>query len=317
MHRADPDPSTSRSPREGRPGTGVRGGRFGMVCLLAVIGLVAGCTTERSPSASSGVAASSAATAPGVQPATGGTTPEPPQRADTPPPAPPVGACYLLTSASLTRLSNDSSPVPCGGRHTARTIHVGRLDAVVDGHAVAVDSGVVRRQLARDCPRRLLGYLGGPRERLRLSRFAVVWFSPSVLQSDEGAAWFRCDVVAFDRGDTLFALPRSGDLRGVLSRPGALDTFGLCGTAAPGASGFRRVICARPHSWRAFDTVDLGRGRPYPGVSRVRTAGDTVCKDRARSRAPSTLRFRYGWEWPTAEQWAAGRRYGYCWRPDA
>ena len=28
------------------------------------------------------------------------------------------------------------------------------------------------------------------------------------------------------------------------------------------------------------------------------------------------LSFRFGWEWPTREQWRAGQRHGYCWAPD-
>ena len=43
--------------------------------------------------------------------------------------------------------------MPCSERHTAQTIHVGRLDTVVDGHALAVDSDRVLHQLATTCPR--------------------------------------------------------------------------------------------------------------------------------------------------------------------
>ncbi len=230
------------------------------------------------------------------------------------PPAPPRAACYRLTSAELTGPTNASSPVPCTRRHTARTIHVGRLDLRVRGRAVAVDAPAVQRQLAEVCPRRLAAYVGGTRRTRNLSRLAVVWFSPTLEQAAAGARWFRCDLVAFDRGDRLLALPRAGRLRGVLDRPAALDTYGLCGTAAPGAQRFERVACARRHTWRAIDTLALG-GRRYPGVGKARRAGDTACKSEARARAEDTLRFRYGWEWPTARQWAAGQRFGYCWAP--
>jgi hypothetical protein len=94
-----------------------------------------------------------------------------------------------------------------------------------------------------------------------------------------------------------------------------LDTYGLCGTAAPGARGFERVACARRHTWRAFTTVPLPGGTAYPGTTKVRTAGDDVCKARARARATDALKFRYGWEWPTREQWSTGQHFGYCWVP--
>jgi hypothetical protein len=75
------------------------------------------------------------------------------------------------------------------------------------------------------------------------------------------------------------------------------------------------VVCSRRHSWRAIDTIPLAGGTAYPGVTVVRRAGNTTCRDLARSRAGSTLRFQYGWEWPTREQWARGQHFGYCWVP--
>ena len=234
-----------------------------------------------------------------------------------PPAAPSEGACYRLSRDQLTRSSNDSAAVPCTARHTARTIYVGHLDTVVHGHSVAVGSDVVRRQLASTCSRKLASYLGGSKSTRHLSRFNVVWFSPTPAQSDRGAAWFRCDVIAFARADALLDLPESAGrkLKGVLDRPGALDTYGLCGTATPGSRGFERVACAKKHSWKAVDTIPLNGGRAYPGVAVVRKAGDAACKAKARARAADTLKFKYGWEWPTREQWSSGQHFGYCWVP--
>ena len=231
------------------------------------------------------------------------------------PPAPEAAACYRLTGRQLTQPTNDSRPVPCGGRHTAVTIFVGRLDAGVDGRPVPVDSARAQRQVAATCPRRLGAYLGGSAETRDLSRFNVVWYSPTLEQADRGADWFRCDLIAFSRSDALQPLPRPGRLRGALVRPRALDTWGLCGTAAPGAPGFERVICARRHSWRAVDTIPLAGRKRYPGIPVVRKAGDSRCRDVARARSGGALRFSYGWEWPTRAQWARGQRFGYCWVP--
>ena len=70
---------------------------------------------------------------------------------------------------------------PCASRHTAQTIYVGMLDTVVDGHAVAVDSATVQRQLsharARASSRRTSA---GRRTARDLSRFNVVWYSPTL-----------------------------------------------------------------------------------------------------------------------------------------
>ena len=280
--------------------------RAGLASAVAAALLAAGCTagsddpaTEPPTSSASPSAAASSAT-PSTAPV---------------PPVPKQGACYRLRFDQLTQPSNSSRPVPCTSRHDAQTIHVGRLDTHVDGHAVAVDSDRVIRQLSTECPRRLAAHLGGTAEDLELSRFEVVWFSPTLEQSDLGAAWFRCDAIALAGGETLFPLPAPRQLAGVLGGSGAA-AYGLCGTAAPGDRDFARVICARPHSWRAIATIPIAGGQAYPGQQRVRSAGNDTCRDEVRARAEDPLKFQYGWEWPTRSQWLDGQRFGYCWAPD-
>jgi hypothetical protein len=280
--------------------------------LLTTTLLLTGCSADadkpsstRTPAASTS-ASTTATTGASSGPATSAASPA------TPPPAPPRAACYRLSTADLTRPANDASPVPCRSRHTARTIFVGRLR----GAAASPAAGdAVTRQLSTTCPSRLAQFLGGSARTRDLTRFEVVWFSPTQADTEAGAAWFRCDVVAFARGDHLLALPRKDSLAKVLTRKGALDTYGLCGTAAPGARGFTRVVCGQRHSWRALDTIILSGGRAYPGTAKVRKAGESVCKARARAVATDTLRFTYGWEWPTRQQWRAGQHFGYCWAP--
>jgi hypothetical protein len=276
--------------------------------VLAAALLVAGCTSDPGPRA--GSRSPSGQEPSDSRRAVSSPTPTEPT---TPPPDP---ACYRLTFEELPQITSTEDPVDCSARHTTQTIHVGQLDTVVHGHAVSVHSDHVRDQLAKVCPRRLARFLGGTAEERRLSRFEVVWFSPTLPQSDSGAAWFRCDVVALAGNEELFRLDRPGRMRGVLDREEALATYGLCGSAAPGTPDFARVICARPHRWRAISTIPLEGGREYPGVEEVRSAGDQVCSDQARALAEDPLQFRYGWEWPTREQWDRGQRYGYCWMPD-
>lgn len=284
-----------------------------MLAVGALAGaLLTGCTgTSQEPAASPSGSASGSSSSGGSASGSASPTTRP-----VVPPAPEADACYRLAVPQLTRPTSDADPVRCRSRHTARTIFVGRLRTVVDGHSVAVDSAAVQRQLATTCPRRLAAFVGGSAQTRDLSRFNVVWFSPTLAQSDAGADWFRCDLVAFADEESLLALPRRGSLRGVLDRPDALDTYGLCGSAAPGTAGFERLACGRSHSWRAFATIPLSGGRRYPGVAAVRSAGDSTCKDRARARSQDSLRFRYGWEWPTRDQWQRGQRYGLCWVPD-
>ena len=289
----------------------------------ALLLLVAGCTGDAGdPGAGTepGVSAEDApsgdgrdASEDGAPPsAAGEATPAAPAAG---PPAPPGEGCYRLPLADLTEPTNRRRPVDCAARHDAQTFHVGTLDLVADGHALAVDADRVVDRLDESCDRRLAGYLGGTAEDRRLTRLRAVWFAPTLKQADRGARWFRCDVVALAGNDRLLRLPAPAELRGVLDRP-AGASYGLCGTTAPGEPDFGRVICARPHAWRAVSTIALPRGRAYPGVGAVRAAGNDRCRDLVGDLVDDPLTFRFGWEWPTREQWRAGQRHGYCWAPD-
>lgn len=236
--------------------------------------------------------------------------PEPSGRPVKPAPRPDADGCYRLAYDDAVAPTTRRKPVPCSGTVTARTFYVGSLDTVVDGHLLAVDSRRVRNQLATDCPRRFAAYVGGNERAQRLSMLSTVWFSPTVRQSDAGQSWYRCDVIAVESQGRLATL--GGGLKGVLDRAGGLATYGVCGTAEPGAEGFERVICGKEHSWQAIDTVDVPGGA-YP-ASAPSVVEDT-CMDLARDRADDSLSFEWGFELPTKQQWQAGRRYALCWAP--
>ena len=229
------------------------------------------------------------------------------------PTAPQVGGCHELSLIQATDPVDAGAPVSCRRPHTSVTVKVGQLSPVVDGHLLAVDSRTVRAQIARACPSEPGDYLGGDQTTRRLSRFEVVWFSPSLEQADAGANWFRCDVVALRSKGRLLTLPAR--VKGVLDRDGALDRFGTCGTTAPDRPGFARVVCSERHSWRAVDLVPLPRSARYLAKD-VTAGGDTSCKGVAAARANGSLKYTWSFEWPARSQWTAGQRYGYCWVPE-
>jgi hypothetical protein len=223
-----------------------------------------------------------------------------------------VGACYRLTVAAATSPTNDSKSVPCSSPHDAVTIKVGRIPAI---HAGTGTSPRDQSRLAAHCAVELRRFTGGTEQSHRLSRLQAVWFRPSADQVALGAHWFRCDLIALGSADRLARLPGGLHMGGLLGRPSALDTFGLCGTAQPGASGFQRVACGFGHSWVAISTIDIPGGPTYPGAATARRAGDDTCASQVRSRSGNSLKFSYGWEIPTKAQWAAGQHYGFCWAP--
>lgn len=240
-----------------------------------------------------------------------------PTAADGAPPARPAApaarACYDLDVKAALALSSAAPQVPCRQRHTAVTVHVGTLDPVVDGHLLAVDSPRLQRQVSRTCRAKVDRHVGGSEETRRLSRIQAVWFSPSLDQADAGALWFRCDLVIAGSGDQFTPLPTR--TRGLLDRAGALERYGTCGTAAPGAAGFRRVACAQEHTWQARASIDLPPGTAYLSRNAARAA-DSACRDVEATRATTLTRLRWAFEWPTKAQWNGGQRYGLCWTPD-
>lgn len=278
-----------------------------LACLLA--GLLAGCSDDGDePGADLSSAPSASAD----------DAPSEPPRAEQPP-RPKAGACYRLSYEQAIDPVVPRDAVPCRRAHTSRTFAVGDLPLVVDGHLIAVDSERARRVPARACPRRLGGFLGGDREDLRLSMFQAVWFTPTLEESDAGASWFRCDVVALAAGKGLAVL--KGRLEGVLDRPAGSRRYGMCGTAKPGTRTFERIACLREHSWRAVRVIPLGglagEKGGYHGTGAVRSEGQGPCERTGRQEAGDPLDFQWGYEWPSREEWRSGTTWGYCWVPDS
>lgn len=268
------------------------------VLLLLLAWALTSCSDDEPPQAEPSATPSSSPTAP----RTASAAPRPRDR-----------ACYDLDFDEAVAPTAAAKPVSCARRHTAMTYAVGTLDSVVDGHLVAVDSRRVQAQVARTCPRRLADFVGASVDDLRLSMLRAVWFTPTLAESDAGADWYRCDVIAVATEGEL--APLTGRLAGVFDSPAGRDRYGMCGTDEPDSADFARVICSRNHAWRAVRTVGFDSAR-YPGEGAARAAGQEVCLEAARSRAPDALDFTWGYEWPTAKQWRSGQTYGLCWAPD-
>lgn len=225
------------------------------------------------------------------------------------PSVPKVGQCYRLSFEQALAPTTRTNPSKCRGA-TAQTAYVGTIDALVDGHLLAVDSDRVQASIARTCPREVASYVGASERDLRLSMVRPVWFSPTLAESDAGAMWFRCDVVSLASDKDLAPL---SSMKGALARGG--DRYAVCGTTKPDDPRFARVACAQKHAWRAIDSYDIG-GDGYPGAAAMRAAGEDVCKSIAEKLAEDSLDFEWALDWPTKEQWGNGQRWGLCWAPE-
>jgi hypothetical protein len=254
------------------------------------------------------------------EPAADETTSAPPTPvvAAPPPPPPLKDACYRLSYDEAVAPTSDDSPVSCSKVHTSQTFAVGQLDLVSNGHLMRVDADAVQKQVARRCPDQLPAYVGATEEQLRLSMLRPVWFTPTVEQSDAGAEWYRCDVIAVTGDKQVAKIDQN--LSGALKKPAGRAEFAMCGTAQPGTAAFSRVLCREDHTWRAISVIDLadkaGKHGKWPGVKVAQTAGQDACQAAARAIASDALDYEWGYEWPTKDQWLAGQDYGRCWSPD-
>lgn len=266
----------------------------GAAVLVALV-LLAGCTRDETPEGGPDA-----------------TTPSPLPVA-TEAPRPDEGACYLLSFDEALAYTSDVESRTCRRPHTSVTYAVGALDNVVHGHLVAVDSRRVKRQVAETCPDMLAEHVGGSLTQRRLSMLRAVWFTPTVEESDAGAAWFRCDVIAVAGERRLAHL--DGDMADALDSPEGRTEWGMCGTAAPAAKNFERVLCSEEHSWRAVEVVTFPDG-DYPGEAAAEQRGQAQCEDAGNRAADDPLDFQWGYEWPNKAQWRSGTTYGLCWVPD-
>ncbi|MBS42097.1 MAG: hypothetical protein CMH83_02735 [Nocardioides sp.] len=271
--------------------------------MLAALAVLAGCSASGEPEAAPTTSATPTETA----------TPTPPPTAE-PVPRPEADACYDLTYDEVVApVADDQETVRCNRAHTSQTFRVGRIDNLVEGHLLAVDSDRVQDAVAETCTDRLRDAVGATTEQLRLSVLRAVWFTPTLEESDAGADWYRCDVVATEGADGLASV--KGSLRDVLADQAGRDRLGMCGTAAPDADGFSRVPCRDDHSWRAVSVVELEPG-DYPGQGAVADAAEEPCRSLAESRADDPLDYEWGFEGPDKQQWRAGQTFVRCWLPD-
>lgn len=236
-----------------------------------------------------------------------------PTEAAEPPPDPPADRCYQLSFDEALATEPPTAPDRrCGRPHSTETYLVGQLNVLVDGHQVAMDSERIQAQAERRCPEALPDFLGAEQDVVRRSMIRPIWFTPTLEQADAGAQWLRCDAVVL-AGDRRLATV-SASLRGALAEE-LPDRYAMCGTAAPDAQGFERVVCSAGHSWRAVTVVGFETSK-YPGTNAARQRGQDTCEDVGADNAEDPLDYRWSYEWPTREQWNAGMTFGRCWVPD-
>lgn len=230
-------------------------------------------------------------------------------------PAPEVGACRMLTVEDVPPPTNDDPEVRCSKRHTAVTYHVGEWPAKLIKSARGVKDRKLEGYVFTECDRAWRRTVGGSQEARVTSIVSWAWYKPTRKQFDDGAYWFRCDLVAGQSTKRLEVLP--ADVDGLLK--GSFDDrYHACWTKPfsdkPNADEGVLTSCARRHRQRAVGIVTVGKRKaPYPGQQTTFDRSNNRCGDVVAQWRGDPRPGEYGLQWPRRSDWRDGERYATCW----
>ena len=195
----------------------------------------------------------------------------------------------MLTPADVDQPANATRTVDCNDKHTAETFATGDLPDEFDD--VAYDDEAVGEYAYRTC--------------------SWVWFRPSEKAWDDGARWYRCDVVGGNASSEEYR-PLPPTAKGLLlGRPD--DRWLVCAVGETVAAG-EKVPCAQDHDWRAATTIKLGEPEDtYPGDEVVASRTKAFCANSIKAWLNYPARFEYGFTHFHEAEWQAGNRRSVCW----
>lgn len=240
---------------------------------------------------------------------------EQPQGGDTDPDqvdsveVPELGACRVLAPEDVARASNATRTVACSERHTAQTYAVGELPE--DLQDLAYDDDALGGFAYDTCSAAFQKFLGADESLVMRTVVSWAWFRPSEKAWEDGARWYRCDVVGGgEQSEEYVALPETAE--GLLTgRPS--DRWMVC-VAGPSVSGSLKIPCSQPHDWRAVTTIKLGEADdPYPGDRVVEVTTRDFCSDSVGAWLNYPVDYDFGYTWFHEAEWQAGNRRSVCW----
>jgi hypothetical protein len=222
---------------------------------------------------------------------------------------PELGACRVLTPEDVEQPANATRTVDCDDKHTAETFAIGDLPKSFDD--VDYDAKAVGEFAYRICTKQFAKFLGADESLVLRTIVSWAWFRPSEKAWDDGARWYRCDVVGGgEQSKEYVALPTSS--KGLLlGRP--KDTWMVCADGET-VAGSVKVPCTQPHDWRAVTTIALGDAKTaYPGdrLSEVKTRD--FCSKSVGAWLNYPVDYDFGYTWFQEAEWASGNRRSVCW----
>ncbi len=221
---------------------------------------------------------------------------------------PELGACYALTPRDTQAPSSASEPVPCSGPHTAETFAIGTLPATTGDSYDAADHG---RWIFPRCERAFEKFLAIDDSLSLRVQLSWAWFRPSERGWEDGARWYRCDLVGGPAdAQTFRALPTTGKGLFAAKPP---DEWLTC-ARGQSVAGSTEVPCSEPHDWRAVTTIKLGQPTDkYPGDRLVQVTTRDYCSDSVGAWMNYPVDYEFGYTWFHEAEWQAGNRRSVCW----
>jgi hypothetical protein len=222
---------------------------------------------------------------------------------------PALGACRVLAPDDVALPTNATKTVDCTADQTPETYAVGALPESMDD--ASYDDEAVATWADQTCAEEFQTWLGADESLAMRTVLSWVWFRPSEQAWDDGARWYRCDVVGGSEGSTDYvSLPAS--TQGLLAER-EQDEWLVCADGAT-VDGSPKVPCAEPHTWRAVTTIKVGEpGDPYPGDATVEATTRDYCSDSVGAWLGYPVDYDFGYTWFHAAEWAAGNRRSVCW----
>ncbi|QCW50626.1 hypothetical protein FE634_09715 [Nocardioides dongxiaopingii] len=222
---------------------------------------------------------------------------------------PELGACRLLTIEEISAPSDATRTVDCSQKHTAQTYAVGELpDELRESE---YDAPEVGEFAYRTCNTKLSAFLGADESLAMRTILSWAWFRPSEKAWDEGARWYRCDVVGGgEQSAALVPLPETAE--GLLQ--GRPDDAWMACVAEPAFAGSKKIPCSQEHQWRAVTTIKLGEAAdPYPGDRLSEVQSRDFCSKSVLAYLNYPVEYDFAYTWFHESEWNAGNRRSVCW----
>lgn len=223
---------------------------------------------------------------------------------------PPVnGVCRVLEPADVVRSSNASPVVDCADPHTAQTFEVGDLPATF--LEADHDDPRLSAFAYRTCSAAFMKFLDADESTVMRTVVSWAWFRPSEKAWEEGARWYRCDLVGGgEQSETYVDLPADG--AGMLEGQPA-DRWTAC-VAGPSVPGAPRIPCSEKHDWRAVTTIVVAdQDAPYPGDRLVEVTTRDFCQSSVGYWLDFPVSYDFAYTWFHEAEWEAGNRRSVCW----